>query len=349
MSTTTFASHLLSWYTQHKRDLPWRSTQEPYIIWISEVILQQTRVAQGLPYFHRFIEAFPTVKALAAATEEKVLSVWEGLGYYSRARNLHQGSQYVLNECNGIFPHDYAGLLKVKGIGPYTAAAIASICFGEVTPVIDGNVYRVASRFFGIHDDISRPASRKVFASTLGEMMSRQCPGDFNQAIMELGAMVCTPQSPKCLECPIAIECVARNKGLINSLPVKSKKVKSRDRYFHYMVIQYDDKLALQKRKEGDVWQGLYQFHLEETGMVNEEPSFLKFSPQGALLTRSKQYRHLLTHQKIFARFYKIDILDEDFFKNLLDECHLTAFSVTDIVDLPKPKLIVNYLTEHIY
>jgi A/G-specific adenine glycosylase len=333
---------LIDWYKSVARDLPWRLTKDPYPVWISEVILQQTRVVQGLPYYYRFIERFPNVRSLASADEQEVLKLWEGLGYYSRARNLHAGAKYIAIDKRGVFPASYDSLLKVKGIGPYTAAAIASICFDQATPVLDGNVYRVASRFAGIFSDISESKSRPDFMLFLNEFIDRANPGDFNQAMMELGATVCTPTSPKCHNCVLNSHCYAKSTGEQSSLPVKTKKVKVRNRYFHYLIFQHDSKIGLRQREAGDVWQGLNEFALLEQTDTIEPKQLQDFGPRES----SKWYIHLLTHQRIHAQFHRFSIEDTKTFAKLMDTYALTSYSAEEVLTLPKSKLMVNYLTE---
>lgn len=347
MKMHPLAQQLLSWYHKEKRDLPWRSNQDPYPIWISEVILQQTRVNQGIPYFHTFMENFPTVDDLANAGEDEVLKTWEGLGYYSRARNLHAGAKYISKECRGVFPSSYDSLLKVKGIGPYTAAAISSICFGQPNPVLDGNVYRVIARHFGLYDDIAKSSSRKVFITTLEKLIPHDNPGDFNQSLMELGATVCTPHSPDCSRCPIAVSCFALGESKQSELPVKTKKTKVKDRFFHYLVLENNGRSAVSKRAPGDVWQGLYDFYMEELPDIESEPSFLQLNNGDVTYHLSRTYQHILSHQKIHAVFHHLEIDSEKIFEKLVDQHHLDSFSWPDIVALPKPRLIVNYLNEH--
>ena len=347
MKNHPLAQRLLSWYQNQKRDLPWRWSKEPYPVWISEVILQQTRVDQGVPYFLAFMENFPTVNDLANAREEQVLKIWEGLGYYSRARNLHAGAKYISEECQGVFPSSYESLLKVKGVGPYTAAAISSICFGKPNPVLDGNVFRVASRQFGIFEDIAKPASRKVFISLLEKIIASDNPGDFNQSIMDLGATVCTPQNPDCFNCPISVSCFALKHKKQSELPVKKKKIKVKDRYFHYMVLEHAGHFAVKKRDSGDVWQGLYDFFLEELPDKECSPSFLKPNKKQITYHSSRAYRHILSHQRIHAVFHHLETASEKIFKKIAADHQLDTFSWTDIVALPKPRLIVNYLNEY--
>ena len=260
-----FSNKLISWYLQHKRDLPWRETQNPYYIWLSEIMLQQTRVAQGLPYFMKFTTAFPTVFDLANASEEAVLKLWQGLGYYSRARNLHKTAQIVAFEMNGVFPENYTNLLKLKGIGDYTAAAIASFSYNECVPVVDGNVFRVLSRYFDVENDISIQSTKKVFAALALELMPKNNPAQFNQAIMEFGALQCVPKSPNCIICPFNESCAALMKNKVDKLPVKNKKIKVTNRFLNYLI--YNDSknnTIIQKRTEKGIWQNLYEFPLLE-------------------------------------------------------------------------------------
>ena len=243
-----FSDMLISWYEVNKRDLPWRETRDPYKIWLSEIILQQTRVNQGLPYYLRFEEQFPSVERFASAKLETILKTWQGLGYYSRARNMHACAKTVVEELNGSFPNNYIDLQKLKGIGKYTAAAIASICYDEEVPTIDGNVYRVLSRIFGLENDISESRTFKIFYEKAEELISKESPGDFNQALMEFGATVCLPKKPDCENCIFSDRCFALKKDLISSLPVKSKKVKIRTRHFQYLIILYGNRILIRQR-----------------------------------------------------------------------------------------------------
>ncbi len=259
-----FAEQLIAWYETNKRDLPWRNIRNPYFIWLSEVILQQTRVQQGLPYYLRFVETYPTVRALAAAEEKDVLRLWQGLGYYSRARNLLHTALLVVNEHQAEFPTTYKQLKKLKGIGDYTAAAIASFAFDEKVAVVDGNVFRVLARVFGVEDDISQAKSKKVFK----EIAERELPNDkvavYNQAIMEFGALYCKPVSPDCPNCIFLQTCVAAKTNRQTVLPVKNKKTIVKKRYFYYLLFEFEQKLLMHLRGEGDIWQGLYDFVLIE-------------------------------------------------------------------------------------
>jgi A/G-specific adenine glycosylase len=299
---------LREWYLQEKRDLPWRGSTDPYSIWLSEVILQQTRVDQGTPYYHRFLSTFPNVGALAAASEDEVLKLWEGLGYYSRARNLHAAAKQVLFEHKGRFPSSYEDLRSLKGIGPYTAAAIGSIAFGLPVACVDGNVIRVMARFHGITDPVDSTTVAKEIDHLALQALDRDHPGDHNQAMMELGATVCLPKNPRCEDCPLREGCVALRLGLMESIPCKAKRTKVRDRFFHYMVLSDGERTLVDRREGGDIWQGLYQFPLVESDRALGPDEALKFAPwaDGALFRKSVgPLRHLLSHQRIHAIFFE--------------------------------------------
>ena len=313
-----FTNLLIEWYLQKKRDLPWRNTTNPYPIWLSEIILQQTRVAQGMPYFYAFLESFPTVKELAIADEQQVLKLWQGLGYYSRARNLHQTAQYIANELDGVFPNSYAGLIQLKGIGEYTAAAIASFAYNEPVPVVDGNVFRVVSRYFGIESDISAGKTKKEFTALAAELLSKEQPALFNQAIMEFGAMHCTPKNPDCENCIFNSSCVALQKGLVVQLPLKSKKIKIRKRYFNYIVLQ-DKKgnTKIQQRTDKGIWHNLYEFPLFETtqeeGFETIAPLIKNDTDFGDSVVSIQEANpisliHKLSHQHLYIKFWKVTV-----------------------------------------
>nr|WP_262710101.1 A/G-specific adenine glycosylase [Hymenobacter aquaticus] len=346
-----FAQALLEWYPRHRRDLPWRHTRNPYAIWLSEVILQQTRVKQGLPYYLDFITTYPTVHDLAAAPEDEVLRHWQGLGYYSRARNMHHTAQQVVREYAGVFPDTYNELLKLRGVGQYTAAAIASFAFGEKVAVLDGNVYRVLSRVFGITSDIAAPATRKEFQALADTLIPAAAPDEFNQAIMEFGAIQCTPVKPDCLFCPLQSQCYAFQHGMVQELPVKSKAKASRTRYFHYLVLRHDDTLYLKKRGAKDIWQGLYDFALTETEAA-ELPALDLAAAVTALggtidTSRAEEpvlaLRHVLSHQKVEARFHPVQ-LTQPLPAAALAASGLAPFTLEQAHDLPKPVLIANYI-----
>ena len=313
-----FSKVLIKWYLQNKRDLPWRNTTNPYPIWLSEIMLQQTRVAQGMPYFLSFTTAFPTVFDLATANEEQVLKLWQGLGYYSRARNLHKTAQYVASDLGGVFPDNYADLLKLKGIGEYTAAAIASFSYNEAVPVVDGNVFRVLSRYFDIKTDIAQASAKKEFAALAFELMPKDNPATFNQAIMEFGALQCVPKSPNCGICVFNESCTALQKKKVDQLPVKSKKVKVRNRYFNYLVVaDENDNTIIQKRTDKGIWHNLYEFPLIETEK-EEDFNFITGQIQSdyfkentiisILEDNDKSIIHKLSHQHLHIKFWKVNL-----------------------------------------
>lgn len=312
-----FSNSLLHWYLQNKRDLPWRNTLLPYPIWLSEIMLQQTRVAQGLPYFLSFMEAFPTVFDLAKADEEQVLKLWQGLGYYSRARNMHKTAQIIAFDLNGNFPNNYNDLLKLKGIGEYTAAAIASFAFNEVVPVVDGNVYRVLSRYFDIETDIASSSARKEFTALAKELIPNDNPALFNQAIMEFGALQCVPKNPNCEICIFNSSCAALQKKKVSELPIKLKKTKVTNKYFNYLVFLDDsNSTIINKRSEKGIWHNLYEFPIIETEneinfddlykLVHKNYSNLEI--KSISIYNENQIIHKLSHQKLHINFYKVEV-----------------------------------------
>lgn len=313
-----FSNLLIQWYLQNKRDLPWRNTTNPYFIWLSEIMLQQTRVAQGMPYFLSFTTAFPTVFDLAKADEEQVLKLWQGLGYYSRARNLHKTAQYIATDLEGIFPDTYNDLLKLKGVGEYTAAAIASFSYNEVVPVVDGNVFRVLSRFLDVETDIAQASAKKEFAALAFELMPKEKPAIFNQAIMEFGALQCVPKSPDCGSCVFNESCAALQKGKVDQLPVKSKKLKVRNRYFNYLVVEDENgATVIHKRVLKGIWQNLYEFPLIETEQVEGfeviaklvQDDFFKENKVVSIMEwNSESIIHKLSHQHLYIKFWKIKL-----------------------------------------
>ena len=292
-----FAATLLQWFKNNGRSLPWRETKDAYAIWLSEVILQQTRIVQGMSYWERFMAQWPTVNDLAAATENEVLKAWQGLGYYSRARNLHTAAQQVV-ELDG-FPQTFKELKTLKGVGDYTAAAIASIAFGEPVAVVDGNVYRVLSRYYGIETPIDSTEGKKEFQTLAQSLLPINEPADYNEAIMDFGATQCTPNSPHCSACPLCETCVAFREQRINELPVKSKKVKQRERHFTYLYIEYEGKIAIHQRGAGDIWQGLWEFPQAEQFTSSEDSAW---KTEAQLL--QKGVKHILTHQILLADIY---------------------------------------------
>ncbi len=313
-----FANSLTRWYLKNKRDLPWRNTKDPYLIWLSEIMLQQTRVAQGTPYYYAFKEAFPSVFDLANASEEQVLKLWQGLGYYSRARNLHKTAQYVAVELNGEFPKTYNELLKLKGVGSYTAAAIASFSFNEDVPVVDGNVFRVLSRYFDIETDIASSSAKIEFTELAKELLPKNNSAVFNQAIMEFGALQCVPQNPNCNQCVLNSGCLALQKKKVQLLPIKSKKLKVTNRYFNYLVFSDTiNKTMIQKRSKKGIWHNLYEFPLIESLQVLESEDFQiqlhqqNFIDNGIISFEefnSISRVHKLSHQHLYIKFWKVNV-----------------------------------------
>ena len=333
------SQNLINWYSREKRDLPWRQSKDPYRIWLSEIILQQTRVAQGLPYYENFIHEYPTVHDLADAEESKVLRTWQGLGYYSRARNLHKTAKIISKELSGSFPNNYEGLIKLPGVGPYTAAAIASLAFNEAVPVLDGNVFRLMARLFGLDHDIANQSNRKYFMEVLEQLVPQDQPGDFNQAMMEMGALMCTPRNPSCDQCPVREACYAFAHKQQEQLPVKLKKVKVTQKQFHYVVFEYGGTFGLKERTGSGIWQGLFDF------LLFEGDSFQPDHEWGEV-TSSPVFKHILTHQKIEARFYLVRFQEEGLFQEALNKYGLAPYTYTQMLNLPKPKLLVNYIDQ---
>ena len=298
----SFATTLLKWFQENGRDLPWRQTRDPYAIWLSEIILQQTQVKQGWEYWERFMRRWPTVEALAAATEDEVLREWQGLGYYSRARNLHYAARQIVEQ--GGFPTTIEGIKQLKGVGDYTAAAIGSIAFNLPAAVVDGNVYRVLSRYFGIDTPINTSEGKKLFATLAQDQLlpalNREGMGAglYNQAIMDFGAIQCTPQSPKCDACPLMESCSAFRTGRIQELPIKLKTLKIRERHLIYIYLRCQGQTAIHRRGAGDIWQGLY------------EPWLTDEVPNGAVLL-CQNVKHVLTHRVLYADFYLLEVSEK--------------------------------------
>ena len=350
MTPETFRTRLLEWYTHHRRDLPWRHTQDPYPIWLSEIILQQTRVAQGMPYWQRFMETFPTVQDLAAAEEQEVLRLWQGLGYYSRARNLHACARQIVEERNGEWPTTYEELQTLKGVGKYTAAAIASFAFGQAAPVVDGNVYRLYARVFGVDTDIANSKAFGEFFALGQTLIDPKLPGDYNQASMEFGSTYCKPQNPPCLTCIFADGCEAYATGRQAQLPVKTKKTKVRHRYFDYLVFRHGDQWLVKTRPEGDIWAGLHDFYLVESPSAASpeewpkevQPLVKEYPLEGG----DTEFQHVLSHQRLHTRFYEVPVKEKEAFLVLATKLNLKAVSDAELEDLPKPILIVKFLSQ---
>lgn len=340
-----YSKYLLKWYWAHRRILPWRNTNDPYKIWLSEIILQQTRVAQGLDYYHRFVLQFPKLELLAEAPLADVLKLWQGLGYYSRARNMHRAAQYIYNDLQGEFPRSFAALLKLPGVGPYTAAAVASIAYNEAVAAVDGNVIRVLARLFNIEQPVDSTPVRNEIQKLAQQLISERFSGDFNQAVMELGAMVCTPRNPSCSDCPLLSLCKACENGTQFRIPVKTKKVVRRNRYFYYLVFKADGKTIIQPRGPNDIWEGLYEFPLIESEteltMVELVEKIQKKHPfvdcREVNFNVHGPVKHILTHQVIQAFFVSINLPNP-----LADERFVV--SLNSVNDYPVSRLIEKYL-----
>jgi len=339
-----FTKLLIQWYLENKRDLPWRNTKNPYLIWLSEIILQQTRVAQGLPYFIAFTNAFPTVYDLANASEQEVLKLWQGLGYYSRARNLHKTAQHVAFDLKGIFPRNYSELLHLKGVGEYTAAAIASFCYDEKVAVVDGNVFRVLSRYFEVETDISLQSAKKEFQNLAFELIENESPALFNQAIMEFGALQCVPKSPNCSDCVMNNSCLALQKKKVNLLPLKSKKTKVTKRYFNYLILEDElQNTIINQRTEKGIWHNLYQFPLIETQRdENLETILSKMEQESPFKNKvvslselnSSSIIHKLSHQHLHIKFWKVNV----------SGTLINGISKEKALEFPFPIVIYNFI-----
>ena len=310
MLKTSFRASILSWYYRHKRDLPWRKSTDPYVIWLAEIILQQTRVSQGLPYFEKFVNRYPTVGDLANAKEDEVMKDWEGLGYYSRARNLHSTARYVSESLNGEFPRSYDELIKLKGIGSYTAAAISSFVTGEARAVLDGNVYRVLSRYFAVDTPINTNKGKKLFSELANDMLDDDNAADYNQGIMEFGAVQCVPKNPDCVNCVLSSGCRAYSEGLVADFPFKERKKYDRHRYFTFLHFENKGKVAVQQREGKDVWRKLFQFPMiEGSKLYDPEEVIVELAVEGSLLIKRVDdlKPHKLSHQTIHCRVLSIE------------------------------------------
>jgi A/G-specific adenine glycosylase len=325
-----FSKKVINWYLQNKRDLPWRNTRDAYKIWLSEIILQQTRVEQGLPYYEKFVAAFPTIKDLAKAPQDKVMKLWQGLGYYSRARNLQFAAQWVMSEHKGKFPKEYNEIIKMKGVGEYTAAAIASFAYDLPHPVLDGNVYRILSRIFGIHDAIDSSAGKKKFMEKLHELLPVQEAANFNQSIMEFGAIQCVPKNPKCDECIFKNECYAFANEKIELLPIKEKKLIKKDRHFYYLISSDGENTIIKKRADKDIWHSLYEFPLFEKPIETKEK----------IIYQSEIQKHLLTHQNIYFQFTVVKV------KSLKPKKDEVLVPLTQLEEFAFPKIMHDFIAK---
>lgn len=351
ISVRRLAHVIINWSEENPRSMPWKQTADPYKIWISEIILQQTQVAQGTAYYHAFIRRFPTVRHLAKASEDAVLSTWQGLGYNSRARHLHAAARMIANDLKGQFPQSYDEILALKGVGEYTAAAIASFAFGLPTPVLDTNVIRVLCRVRGIADDPSKRSTREGLYAILSTMIKDVDPGQFNQAMMNFGAMQCKARNPDCETCVLAKSCVAFRDGLVNVLPVRVKRAQRRLRFFHYFVIHDNDKVVIRKRITKDIWQQMYDFPLIETSTTGMPPSRLRQSYLQQLgITSTLSTKRIctisqtLTHQEIHCTFYDVKLNKRP--KTLLPD-HYRVEQVQNLMTFAYPKVIRTFLSDN--
>lgn len=345
-----FSEEVIRWYEINKRDLPWRHTQDPYIIWLSEIILQQTRVEQGLPYFYKITECLPTVETLAGTSEDDLLKLWQGLGYYSRARNMHAAAKNVVEQFSGKFPRTYESLIQLKGIGPYTAAAIASFAYNEPHAVVDGNVFRLLSRFFGIETPINTPRGKKEFELLASELIDRNNPATYNQAIIEFGALQCKPVNPNCSVCPLHTACIAWREKKVDMLPVKLKKSEVKKRYFNYLVIKDKNHLYINKRTGKDIWKHLHDFPLIETQKQVTAVELTASDKWKALFGRKKlhihsvseEMVHVLSHRIIYARFWEVEAKGY----KLPDDENLLLVNEADIANYAFPRLMHSYFDQ---
>ena len=347
-----FTASLLSWHaTENNRSLPWKSEKDPYKIWLSEIILQQTRALQGLPYYERFTTTFPSIHDLAEARDEDAYRLWQGLGYYNRCKNMLATARHIAGELNGKFPTTYEGLLQLKGIGPYTAAAIASFAYGLPQAVVDGNVYRVLARFFGIQTPFDTTTGKKTFATLAGELLDQGESAAYNQAIMDLGATVCTPRKPLCPQCPLQKKCFARLHSLIDILPVKSKKQTVKTRYFNYLFLKHKEYVWVHKRTGKDIWANLYEPYLIETAKPLTTKTLLaedQFKNLGVKYSNIKYEGALsqrLTHRIIDTRFFSVDVLS----RAKINSSNGEWVYITDLKNIAFPKTLVSFLENNLY
>jgi A/G-specific adenine glycosylase len=344
---------LSEWYKINKRNLPWRQTSDPYQIWLSEVILQQTRIQQGMDYYIRFSNKYPTVFDLAKAPIDEVLKLWQGLGYYTRARNLHETAKVIANNYNGIFPSTYSEIIKLKGIGDYTAAAIASIAFNESVAVIDGNVLRVVSRLFSIEEPVNSNQGKKEVKRIVDELIDENDPGTFNQAIMEYGSLYCTPQKPDCENCTLKSNCIGYKNNKVDILPIKIKSKPQQTRYFYYIVISDNNRIIINKRTKNDIWKGLYEFPLKEAEKKLTKNEIIQIEDieqfsngeEIAIKTISKEYKHILSHRIIKAKFI---VAEADKLSIQKNDTYI-IIPKKDISNYAVPRLIDRFLKDYNY
>lgn len=343
-----FARAILNWYMVNKRDLPWRNTNDPYSVWLSEIILQQTRIAQGLPYYLKFINKYPTINSLARANENDILILWQGLGYYSRARNLLKTAKFIVDECNGKFPSTYTELIKLKGIGEYTASAISSICFNERRAVLDGNVYRVISRFYGIDVPVNNHFGKKFYMDYAQKLAPKKSCGDYNQGIMDFGSLICKPKSPLCDKCILEKDCIASNMKNINYFPVKLKKNAPKITHFNYLVLLDSDHMIWMNKIKNGIWKNLFQFpmieskkELNKTQVLSNEifKSIAPISNSDIILFNSSPIIHKLSHKTIYAKFWILPV----------EHSNSNSIKFSDVNKYPVPRLIEKFLDKFNY
>lgn len=343
-----FARAILNWYMVNKRDLPWRNTNDPYSVWLSEIILQQTRIAQGLPYYLKFINKYPTINSLARANENDILILWQGLGYYSRARNLLKTAKFIVDECNGKFPSTYTELIKLKGIGEYTASAISSICFNERRAVLDGNVYRVISRFYGIDVPVNNHFGKKFYMDYAQKLAPKKSCGDYNQGIMDFGSLICKPKSPLCDKCILEKDCIASNMKNINYFPVKLKRNAPKITHFNYLVLLDSDHMIWINKIKNGIWKNLFQFpmieskkELNKTQVLSNEifKSIAPISNSDIILFNSSPIIHKLSHKTIYAKFWILPV----------EHSNSNSIKFSDVNKYPVPRLIEKFLDKFNY
>ncbi len=347
-----FTAQLTAWHdTENQRSLPWKSEKDPYKIWLSEVILQQTRALQGLPYYLAFTAAYPTIKDMAASADEQAFRLWQGLGYYNRCKNMLATARHISHNLNGRFPDTYEGLIELKGIGPYTAAAIASFAFGLPHAVVDGNVYRVLARYFGIETPFDITEGKKAFAALAHELLDKKNSAPYNQAIMDLGATVCTPRNPLCDQCPLQKKCVAYHRGLVDMLPVRSKKQTVRNRYFNYLLLKWEGKIWIHKRTDNDIWENLHEPYLIETtepltaNTLSGNPEFKNLNIAYSQIIYEGRVTQRLTHQLINSSFFSINLVK----KITINSLNGMWLTTNDLKKTAFPKTLVSFLENNLY
>ena len=338
-----FSDIIVEWYSKHKRNLPWRNTKDPYKIWISEIILQQTQVNQGLPYYKKFIKTFPNFSVLANANEEKVLKLWQGLGYYSRARNLHVAAKQI--DKAGFFPTKYDDIISLKGVGEYTAAAIASFSYKQPYAVVDGNVFRLLSRFYGIKTPINITKGKKQFSDLAQKLLNRENPDTHNQAIMEFGSQICKPKKPNCINCPLNNKCIAYINSSINALPVKNNKIKLKTHYFEYFYFKMNGYTLIKKKTEKGIWQNMYEFPLiickkfmKNENILNHQQFKLLIDNIDFDIESISVFKHVLSHKKINTRFWEINCFNE------LPKYNFKKIKIDEIDEIPIPRIIEKFI-----